>query len=234
MTKEQLIKRLQDKKIDTDKNTITMEDVEGLTRDELVQILEEDHGIITDYAEEYGEPGYENNGKTILFGDWNYISHEVFEWLEEEYELEWLDEWIINYNDSKAFRTAPNSWGWMQSFFLNDDLDPIAIKGNEREYLEVGGFINNCGSIVANVDEEVMEKLGFVRIDQDDHCSGWYNHCEMPCEFTEKNIPQELLSNKKIEYVFYSEGKSQFAISWSVWVRADEKILKELGVIDGK
>jgi hypothetical protein len=231
MTREQLIKKLQNKEIDTDKNMITMEDVEGLTRDEVVQILEEDHNIITDYAEEYGEPGYENNGKTILFGDWNYISNEVFEWLEEEYNLEWLDEWIVNYNDSVAFRTQPNSWGWMQSFFLDDESEPIAIKGNEKEYIETGDFINNCHSIVANVDEETMKKLGFIKIDQDDHCSGWYAHCEMPCDFIEKNIPQELIDNNKIEYVFYSEGKGQFAISWSVWVRAEKDVLIELGIL---
>jgi len=230
MNKEQIIEKLQNKEIDMNNNVITMEDVKGLTREEVVQILEEDQGIITDWALEYGEPGYENNGKSILFGDWNYISNDVFDWLEEAYNLEWSDEWIVNYNDSVAFRTQPNGWGWMQAFFLNEELEPIAIEGNEKEYIETGDFINNCHAIVANVSEEKMEELGFVQISQDDHCSGWYDFCEEPCVFIEKNIPQELIDSGKLEYVFYNEGKGQFSINWSVWVRADEKTLEKLGV----
>ena len=228
MNKEQIIEKLRNKEIDMNDNVITMEDIKGLTREEVVQILE-DHGVITDMALEYGEPGYEeDDGKNILFGDWNYISNEVWEWLEEEYNLEWSDEWIVNYNDSVAFRTQPDTYGWSQAFFLSEELEPIPIKGNEEEYIEKGGFVNNCHAVVENVSEEKMEELGFTKITQEDHCSGWYSYCEDPCDFIEKNIPQELIDSGKLEYVFYSEGKGQFSINWSVWVRADEEILEKL------
>jgi hypothetical protein len=62
----------------------------------------------------YGERGYNDPEAGILFADWNPISREVQDYLEDAgYSLEWSDEWYIDYDNDKAWRTSPNSYDWV-------------------------------------------------------------------------------------------------------------------------
>lgn len=73
------------------------------------------------FAAEYGEPGYTNPEKGILFGNWNYFSREVADLLAKVgYELEWEDEWTTCGNCGKALRTQADSHGWQPSYFEQD------------------------------------------------------------------------------------------------------------------
>lgn len=57
------------------------------------------------------EPGYDPH-KVRLFGDWNPVSRELTEALEEHYELEWSDEWISCSLCGQYFRSQPDSYSW--------------------------------------------------------------------------------------------------------------------------
>lgn len=70
-----------------------------------------------DWASEYGEPGYTAGENGILFDNWNELrkSHPLFmRWLEENYSIEWCDEWYIDYeHGAKAWRTCADSYSWI-------------------------------------------------------------------------------------------------------------------------
>jgi hypothetical protein len=64
----------------------------------------------------YGERGYSNPELGILFADWNPISRTVQDYLEEAgYALEWSDEWYVDHENDKAWRTSGNSYHWVCS-----------------------------------------------------------------------------------------------------------------------
>jgi len=93
-----------------------------------------DNQFVYDYAEEYGEPGYHEEG-LVLLGNWNMTGNCFFELLENMgYNPEWHDEWIIA-SDGKAYRTQASSVWWRPSWFYLDG-EIIPIKGNEHDYYE--------------------------------------------------------------------------------------------------
>ncbi len=83
----------------------------------LLQRLWNNHNV--DSATTYGEPGYQDPPEGILFANWNNISRETGNYLEEEgYALEWSDEWTIV--DDKAYRTSPDSYLWESRLLIID------------------------------------------------------------------------------------------------------------------
>ncbi len=84
-----------------------------------------------DWANTYGEPGYQNSEKGIIFANWNDFDDRIPSLLERAgYSTEWSDEWMIDDNGCKAYRTSPNSHGWVcqvkacDGYWLTPD-DPI-------------------------------------------------------------------------------------------------------------
>ena len=88
--------------------------------DKILHALQDKHYL--EYCSHYGEPGYQDPEKSILFANWNPISKPICAYLEEAgYELEWSDEWYIDYNNDKAWRTSPDSYGWVRQIVYTDD-----------------------------------------------------------------------------------------------------------------
>jgi hypothetical protein len=69
-----------------------------------------------DYARKYGEPGYDNPKKGILFANWNSFPRNFDMVLEKlGYAVEWSDEWFTC-DCGKAIRTQPDSYCWQPSY----------------------------------------------------------------------------------------------------------------------
>jgi hypothetical protein len=72
-----------------------------------------------DFCAEYGEPGYSNPEKGIIFANWKDIPKGLADWLEASgYSLEWSDEWHVSHEWGKAYRTSPDSYHWEPSIIL--------------------------------------------------------------------------------------------------------------------
>lgn len=70
------------------------------------------HGNKIMWAECYGEPGYGESDKGILFANWNNFHDQLPEVLEQAgFEIEWSDEWHID-DESFAWRTEPDGLFW--------------------------------------------------------------------------------------------------------------------------
>lgn len=83
------------------------------------------------FASTYGEPGYTDPVRGILFADWNNVPKGLADWLEKlGYECEWSDEWLQH--DDKAYRTSPDCYQWEPSFVLTVDCE-VMTRDDDHE-----------------------------------------------------------------------------------------------------
>jgi hypothetical protein len=88
--------------------------------DKAIRYLQDNHQL--EHASTYGEPGYQDPEKGILFANWNNVPDGLAEWLEKcGYVLEWSDEWCQVYD--KAYRTSPDSYHWESQVMLTHDCE---------------------------------------------------------------------------------------------------------------
>jgi hypothetical protein len=184
--------------------------------DNYVRSMIEDASIIIDYAMDYGEPGYTKDGdKDILFGDWNDIPNGIVGLIEESgYTIEWSDEWFIYYEESLAYRTQPDSWGWERSYFIAD-CELLPIEFFEEEYVE--HVMNNTDMAVnSSID---LRKYGFVDFGDVCHESGWYGIVEDPKDVLEKAMEEEEFD----DYIFQICSVEQFRVNFRLMIRNEER-----------
>ena len=165
------------------------------------------------WASEYGEPGYTDPSKGILFGNWNYFAPEVTELLEKYgYAIEWEDEWTTC-ECGKALRTSPDSYGWQPSYFESEDgyccIDCIDMPA----YLET---LEDNPKRALN-DHVDPAKYGYVQL-EDGFENGWHpGQNDNP-----KDIYQRLHAAGHKHLLFNIDGVGQFDISFSIWERQTE------------
>lgn len=93
-------------------------------------------------ANAYAEPGCSlgEGQKAILFGNWNNLSSAGFDLLEEQYALEWCDEWSTCSECGKAYRTSSDSFCWSPASYYSegacDERCVVCITEDPLPYLE--------------------------------------------------------------------------------------------------
>lgn len=119
-------------------------------------------GIIDGFAKYFGEPGYtkENEEKDILLGDWNNVSPDIQNKLDEAgYTMIWSEEWYIDYDYSKVWRTLPDSYYWR----------PSIAYGNERVFTpddDATDWLEEFGNTGTTIPENAPIPEGFLRVAQ--------------------------------------------------------------------
>ncbi len=195
--------------------------------------------LLLDIAEKQGfdiqttdgcvEPGYDD--KPVVLGDWNDIrtykpgGNEVisrnttparlaalFEKL--GYSVEWNDEWVTCESCQKAVRCRENSYSWRPYFWC----DPVhceihcgnCIKDDPTEYLEfLSGNFEQCMQLDIDLTEYGYE------LHSDDYENGLcLGQLDNP-----KKISFQLRMGGITDYIFKLDGKGQFGINFSVWVK---------------
>ena len=122
----------------------------------------------------YGEKGYIDPDQCILFANWNDIPDNVQEVLADNgYELEWSDEWYIDSDNNKAYRSEPSSYGWQplisfqDGYILTPDddigkwLEALAVTDyaqshtafNSSQLAAIGGNITDEGYVLLSDPE---------------------------------------------------------------------------------
>lgn len=176
------------------------------------------------YCSQYGEPGYDNPRKGIVFANWNHFPRAVDDILERAgYAIEWSDEWIISYETDKAYRTSPDCYSWLPFYVMTDDGDVIGgdeiESGAEAEtYIEM--LLNNPRK--ANVFRGLdLSKHGFKLAFPAEH------DCETGFHPGQNDDPKSQMKRAQSEWpnhdvVFEITGTGQFDTSWRAWVRPQE------------
>lgn len=112
-----------------------------------------DVGIVTDYANEYGEPGYSADGPVVLGDYWchreecrggglhdfeRHYPSEVAALRDAGAELEWYDEWYVDSETSRAWRTSADSYMWQSSLLWSEDACEYLTPDHDiADWLEV-------------------------------------------------------------------------------------------------
>lgn len=111
---------------------------ENLPFDHLAIILEwlqEAHSA--EWCNEYGERGYSQPEKGVILANWNNIPKAFQAYLEERgYELEWSDEWTIDFNHNKAYRTSPDGYSWEPSVIYTEGGDMLTPDDDPSEIID--------------------------------------------------------------------------------------------------
>lgn len=180
-----------------------------------------DYLINTQYAEwcnEYGEPGYSQPEKGIILANWNDIPKGLAQWLEKcGYSLEWSDEWMIDYDNSKAYRTSPDSYHWESSIMLpSESCEYITPDDSPSEWIEAcqittNGQPINCLPSWINPDD--ILDCGFELMEGDFENGLFEGQNDSPDE-----IARKYFENGAHRVIFQKSENSQFYVRFRVWV----------------
>jgi hypothetical protein len=195
--------------------------------------LIENQTVVYDIVGDYGEPGYRlGSGKDgIILGDYNgnygdresangtfVDTHPRFmTQLAEQYELEWHDEWTIDYDNDKAYRTQADSYSWQSSILWTESGDMLTPDDSLETWVDE--LKNNPKKILTHFGPTELRAIGFERWPADDEYfeSGWHpGQTDDPTTVTE-HVRHEL--GDTVDILFYLDHAQQFDIRWTAYVR---------------
>jgi hypothetical protein len=175
-----------------------------------------------DYCSHYGEPGYTEPATGILFANWNDVSKRLQDRLSAQgYELEWSDEWYIDYDHSKAYRTSPDSYGWESQLMFSEGAgDYLTPDDNASEW--IAECENNPRTALPSwIDAADLEAAGYERANEI-YESGFF-----PGQNDEPEKIAVKLESAGKEYVFQITHVQQFDIRFHVWIKSDAPIVDQ-------
>lgn len=174
----------------------------------------------TQYASDYGEPGYglAKDKHGILFDNWNSYPKYALELLGHYYELEWEDEWAVLAN-CKAYRTKADSYGWESSIYMSDGWSEYFTWeeiANEPQLIE-DDFVNVPNkALPSNFPEAPLLEMGFKK-QGSEFANGWY-----PGQTDDPKDIQKHYISQNHDVLFQLNGVGQFDIHFVVWIRPQE------------
>lgn len=180
------------------------------------------------YAEEcqtYGEPGYQDPAQAILFANWNEVPKWMCDYLEEAgFELEWSDEWIIDHDNGKAYRTRPDCWSWQPSYHITDNgdiLTPDDYVSSWVEEFEVWDWNHPLNALPNWILESDICKEGFEPWPdaETEFENGWHpGQTDEPQDILEKILKQ----HPGAKVVFRLSEQSQFYCKFQAFFKVEE------------
>ena len=199
-------------------------------------------GYVSDYASEYGEPGYSSEGPILLGNYWCHCANgpdaaeentraaergsephylhgmechhpRVFALLEEEgCALEWEDEWVI-VND-RAYRTSPDSYSWAPTAVYDSDSGEFLVPEDGISAWLEWAINNPTRAFMPRMfSNEEMNAEGFEERD----CSlesGWHGVEDDP-----RAILESLQEERDCDVVFMISSNEQFRTKFCVYTR---------------
>ncbi len=199
-------------------------------RVQLLLDIAEKQGLDIQIVEGYAEPDYPD--RPLVLGDWNDIrtykpgTCEVvsrnttpsrlailFEKL--GYEVEWGDEWITCQGCYEAIRYRGDSYSWTPHYWIDDVHNSIecfnCMIENPCDYID---YLNSHSDRCCMLDALDLTKYGY-KLHSDDYENGWN-----PGQNADpKEITLQLKKEGITDFIFKLDGKGQFGINFSVWVK---------------
>lgn len=186
-------------------------------------------------AGQYGEPGYGNlNTSLIILGNfWRRVDGQLKDYFHkyprigrqleaQGVELEWEDEWVVDYNYDKAYRCQPDSYSWAPSFAFTEDGEILTPDDDIEAWIDYAR--NNVRVAITTRQvpkvESLLEAAGWTRRPEDgDFASGWHpGQTDDP-----KVIDAELRAEHgDIDVLFVVTGVGQFDIHFAAFFKACE------------
>lgn len=188
----------------------------------IMEWLIEEHSM--EWCSKYGEPGYSDPEAGVLFANWNNIPKAFADYLEAQgYELEWSDEWTIDYDNSKAYRTSPSSYDWEPSVVYTEDCGMLTPDDGAAEIIDAVSMTDwnqPAGCVPSWITWNDLQEAGYERhpdLEAHDFESGWF-----PGQNDDPAAIAKVIWNapgRRVErIVFRKTEQSQFYCKFECWV----------------
>lgn len=211
------------------------------TLDRLFQPIVERHNWET--ASEYGEPGYGSRERLVVLGDYwcrcgtpdklhTQEEHHPLAWqawIDSGVELEWHDEWMVDYDTSKAYRTKADSYSWQPSVIRDWEYDYWLTPDSPiSEWIEwAKNDPERC--LLSNLhDASDLEEVGFIEWAPDRDGAWSSGPYETGWHAGQNDDPRKVYDeivercDYPVEVVFCITEQSQFYTGWSAYYRKEE------------
>jgi hypothetical protein len=192
------------------------------------------------FAGEYGEPGYHvgnslGGNKTpliVLANHWCRCDEskqqlhviafhfpKTFAALEDQgVEFEWYDEWVVDYENDKAYRSKADSYSWQPSYVDTDD--GILTPDDDFE-LWVEWAVENERALPSHIwSASDIKKAGFIKFNSEPYESGWHPGQDADSNVVKREIHEAYGDN--VEILFYWVEQSQFYARFDAYYRIPE------------
>ena len=184
----------------------------------VIQLWADKHNEVVDFASHYGEPGYSEPSKGIVLANWNDVPKRISDGLEAQgYSLEWSDEWYIDYNNDKAYRTSPDSYGWESRIMYSEAAGDYLTPDDALEDWIAQCEDNVSAALPSWWDETEIAALGWVK-QTAEYENGWH--------LGQNDSPEKIgaaLAAEGKSFLFQIGGVGQFYVRFHVWVKKDSE-----------
>ena len=170
-----------------------------------------------DQCSQYGEPGYQDPEAGILFANWNPVPGWIQKYLEEAgYELEWSDEWYVDYNYGKAYRTSADSYHWQCQIHVTEAGEVLTPDNSDSDWVEEFMMTDKGHTpkvLPSRIDPTTCD---FEQVNDEHFENGWHpGQTDDP-----KEIAKKLFEDSTVEaMVFRLSEVSQFYVKFDVFAR---------------
>lgn len=180
-----------------------------------LEYLQNSHNA--EWCTAYGEPGYTDPEAGIILCNWNDVPKGLADWLEKcGYSLEWSDEWMIDYDYSKAYRTNPDSYSWESNIALTDDGEWLTRDDDAATWIEHAEITSN-GQPVRCVPSWIsaadITGAGFTL-----YAEGMESGFHIGMDDSPEKIARELIAQSAYRVLFQKSEQSQFYCRFAVYV----------------
>jgi hypothetical protein len=181
----------------------------------------------------YGEPGYECEGFVVLANHWCACGEGDLHAIDSHYpaaftklrddlgvEFGWSDEWVIDWESDKAYRTSPDSYSWQPSYVLTDRGDMLTPDNDVEDFVEWAG--NDPDRVIPSSIYGAADLLaaGFTRYNDYAYENGWHpGQDDTPRDVVER-FEADPTTPEDCVWVFALDESSQFYIRFSLYYRA--------------
>lgn len=133
-------------------------------------------------------------------------------------EFEWHDQWVVDTDHDKAYRTDPDMHGWQPSYVHNGDSLLTADDDITEWVLWAVNQPHKCIPTRIIKHQQIMD-AGFVCI-HDRLESGLHQGMDdEPDAYFIRECDKARSAGKQYEYLFMLDETSQFYITFSMWAR---------------
>lgn len=188
-----------------------------------------------DYAGQYGEPGYDaslvvlgnywcrceaNDGQLHDIVGYHYPAIQA-RLEEDDVQLEWCDEWMVDYDNDKAYRTTGDSYGWQPSAIITDDGELLTPDDDVEEWIAWAQNTPTRAIPSYVYGAQTLQDAGFVR-----H-NGTYENGFHPGQDDDPKAIAAAIEQAHGPYadiVFLINSNGQFDTRFSAYYRPDDDV----------
>lgn len=216
-----------------------------LSYDTIRGILESELGDLGywDYADKYGEPGYDFPADAttpmVVLGNYWCNCHKVIDaegneqihdhgyhyprlWAQMEsqgVQFEWYDEWAIDHNNNKAYRTTGDCYSWQSSIQITEDGEILTPDDDISEWINWAKNNHHRVITAPHIRNSDMNTAGY-RQHNGEFQNGFHYEMNDDPEKITKEIRR--VHGNSVDIVYRLSEASQFYIGFECWIKEND------------